>query len=102
MSALRRQQAAPSRLPDVRVLQRRAAGDRRGLMIRIALDAMGSDNAPQVEVEGTAQALRELPPDFQVQLVGRTADVEAALGRVSAVDRSRIESAEAPEVVDMG
>ena len=71
-------------------------------MIRIALDAMGSDNAPQVEVEGTAQALREIPPDFQVQLVGRTADIEAALGRVSAVDRSRIEIVEAPEVVGMG
>ena len=71
-------------------------------MIRIALDAMGSDNAPQVEVEGTAQALRELPPDFQVQLVGRTADIEAALAKVSAVDRSRIEIFEAPEVVGMG
>src|SRR6266852_3588704 len=73
-----------------------------GLMIRIALDAMGSDNAPQVEVEGTAEALRELSPDFHVQLVGRTADIEAALGRVSAVDRSRIEIVEAPEVVGMG
>ena len=71
-------------------------------MIRIALDAMGSDNAPQVEVEGTAQALRELPHEFQVQLVGRTADIEAALGRVSAVDRSRVEIVEAPEVVGMG
>src|SRR6266849_5808503 len=102
LSALRRQQAAPSRLPDVRVLQWRTASDRRGLMIRIALDAMGSDNAPQVEVEGTAEALRELSPDFHVQLVGRTADIEAALGRVSAVDRSRIEIVEAPEVVGMG
>ena len=48
-------------------------------MIRIALDAMGSDNAPQVEVEGTVQALEELPPEFHVQLVGRKADIEAAL-----------------------
>src|SRR2546427_4295487 len=100
--ALWRYETTASRLPHVRLLQRRAAGDRRGLMIRIALDAMGSDNAPQVEVEGTAQALREIPPDFQVQLVGRTADIEAALGRVSAVDRSRIEIVEAPEVVGMG
>lgn len=71
-------------------------------MIRIALDAMGSDGAPQVEVEGAAQALKELPPDFQVQLVGRTADIEAALGRVPGVDRSRIEIIEAPDVVAMG
>jgi glycerol-3-phosphate acyltransferase PlsX len=70
-------------------------------MIRIALDAMGSDNAPGVEVEGTAQALRELPPEFKVQLVGRTADIEAALTRVSAVDRSRIEIVDAPDVVSM-
>ena len=34
-------------------------------MIRIALDAMGSDNAPRVEVEGAAQALQDLPPEFR-------------------------------------
>ncbi len=70
-------------------------------MIRIALDAMGGDNAPRVEVEGAAQALRELPPDFRVQLVGRSADIEAALARTGA-DRSRIDIVEAPEVVGMG
>ncbi|PYP73715.1 MAG: phosphate--acyl-ACP acyltransferase, partial [Gemmatimonadetes bacterium] len=36
-------------------------------MIRIALDAMGGDYAPQVEVEGAAQALRDLPPTFRIQ-----------------------------------
>src|SRR6266540_3291033 len=71
-------------------------------MIRIALDAMGSDSAPQVEVEGVAQALKELPAEFQIQLVGRKADIEAALGRVAGVDRSRIEIVDAPEVVGMG
>ena len=62
-------------------------------MFRIALDAMGSDNAPQVEVEGAAQALKELPAEFQIQFVGRKADIEAALARVPppGVDRSRIE-----------
>jgi glycerol-3-phosphate acyltransferase PlsX len=71
-------------------------------MIRIALDAMGSDNAPQGEVEGAAQALQELPAEFQIQLVGRKADIEAALGRVPGVDRTRIEVVDAPEVVGMG
>jgi len=71
-------------------------------VIRIALDAMGSDNAPQVEVEGAAQALKELPPEFQVQLVGRTGDIEAALARLPTVDRSRIAVVDAPEVVGMG
>ena len=71
-------------------------------MIRVALDAMGSDNAPQVEIEGAAQALRELPPTFRVQLVGRTADIEAGLAKAGVADRSRLEIIEAPEVVGMG
>ena len=71
-------------------------------MIRIALDAMGGDNAPEVEIEGTAQALRELPPDFTVQLVGRPADIEAALTKHPEVDRARIEIVAATQVVGMG
>jgi len=71
-------------------------------VIRIALDAMGGDNAPRAEVEGAAQALKELPPEFRVQLVGRGADIEAALGKTPGVDRSRIDLVEAPDVVGMG
>src|SRR5882672_887332 len=63
---------------------------------------MGSDNAPRVEVERALQALRELPPTFRIQLVGRTKDIEAALREAKAVDRSRIDVVEAPEVVGMG
>ena len=71
-------------------------------MIRIGLDAMGGDNAPRVEVEGAVRALRELPPTFRIQLVGRTADVEAALQAHGNVDRRRLDLVEAPEVVGMG
>jgi len=71
-------------------------------VIRIALDAMGGDNAPQVEVEGAALALRELPPTFRIQLVGRTADIETALKTHGELDRSRVDIVEAPEVVGMG
>jgi glycerol-3-phosphate acyltransferase PlsX len=71
-------------------------------MIRIALDAMGGDNAPQIEVEGTAQALQELPPEFLVQLVGRKAEIESALAKHPGVDRGRIEIIDAPDVVGMG
>src|SRR5205809_422355 len=63
---------------------------------------MGGDNAPRVEVEGVVQALRELPPTFRIQLVGRTADVEAALQAHGNVDRKRLDIVEAPEVVGMG
>src|SRR5687767_11584990 len=63
---------------------------------------MGGDNAPRVEVEGVAQALQDLPPEFRVQFVGRTAEIEAALAASPDLDRSRIEVIEAPEVVGMG
>jgi len=71
-------------------------------VIRVALDAMGGDNAPRVEAEGVVQALRELPPRFTVQLVGRTGEIEAALAPHGDVDRRRLEIVEAPEVVGMG
>jgi glycerol-3-phosphate acyltransferase PlsX len=70
-------------------------------MFRIALDAMGSDKAPQVETEGAAQAIKELPPDFVVQLVGRKAEIEAALAKIPGVDRARLEIVDAPDVVAM-
>ena len=71
-------------------------------MIRIALDAMGGDNAPRVEIEGATQALQDFPPTFRIQLVGRTVDIEAGLAAMPTVDRSRIDVVEAPEVVGMG
>ncbi len=71
-------------------------------MIRIALDAMGGDHAPHVEVEGAVQALRQLPPAFQVRLVGRTADIEAAIKTQGDFDRSRLTVIDAPEIVGMG
>ena len=71
-------------------------------MIRVALDAMGGDDAPRVEVEGAVLALRELAPTFRIQLVGRTAEIEAALKPHGDVDRARLEVVEAPDVVGMG
>ena len=71
-------------------------------MIRIALDAMGGDNAPTNEVEGAVLALRELPPTFRIQLVGRTADIETTLKKQGELDRSRLDLVEAPQVVGMG
>jgi len=70
-------------------------------VIRIALDAMGGDNAPRVEVEGAVLALREIP-DIRLQLVGRRADLEAALAAHPDADRSRLEVVDAPDVVGMG
>lgn len=71
-------------------------------MIRVALDAMGGDNAPGVEVEGTVLALRDLPGNFRVQLVGQTAAIERELARFPDLDRTRIEIHDAPDVIGMG
>ncbi|HEX9727269.1 MAG TPA: phosphate acyltransferase PlsX [Gemmatimonadales bacterium] len=67
-------------------------------MTRIALDAMGGDTVPDAMVEGALESLAELPASCEVLLVGRTADIEAALdahgGRPD-----RISIVEAPEVI---
>lgn len=70
-------------------------------MIRVALDAMGGDGAPGPEVDGAVLALRELPPDFELTLVGREADIEAHLVRHAGVDRSRLRIVAAPDVIGM-
>jgi len=48
-------------------------------MIRIALDAMGSDNAPAVDVEGAVTAAREF--DYEIILVGNEALIKKELQR---------------------
>ena len=40
-------------------------------MIRVAVDAMGGDNAPQAEIAGRAPGARRVSAIFAVQLVGR-------------------------------
>ncbi|HEX6644466.1 MAG TPA: phosphate acyltransferase PlsX [Gemmatimonadales bacterium] len=69
-------------------------------MIRVAVDAMGGDNAPQAEVEGSLLALAEYP-DATIQLVGRPDVIEAELARHAGVDRSRVEIRPASEVIGM-
>jgi glycerol-3-phosphate acyltransferase PlsX len=49
----------------------------KGTMMRIALDAMGGDHAPQVTVEGAVWAAREY--DVEVALVGQEEALEAEL-----------------------
>lgn len=70
-------------------------------MIRVALDAMGGDHAPTAEIDGAALALRDLPPDFSLILVGQTALIETHLARHPEIDRSRFTIVEATEVIGM-
>jgi phosphate acyltransferase len=69
--------------------------------VRIALDAMGTDHHPAVEVEGAVQALRELPGDFELLLVGDGPRIEAELAR-HVYDASRVRVVHAPDRIDPG
>jgi glycerol-3-phosphate acyltransferase PlsX len=70
-------------------------------VIRVALDAMGGDSAPRNEIAGVAEALTEIPDGFLIQLVGRSAAIEAELARHPGVDRSRLEIHQAPDIIGM-
>jgi phosphate acyltransferase len=68
--------------------------------MRIALDAMGSDRAPAVEVEGAVGALLERA-DLRMVLVGDRAAIEAELERFPGAPRDRIEVLHASETIRM-
>jgi phosphate acyltransferase len=70
--------------------------------MRIALDAMGSDRAPAVEVEGAIEALRDGGGELTLVLVGDRDAVERELGRHPEAPRDRIEVVHAPDRIGMG
>lgn len=70
--------------------------------MRIALDAMGSDRAPAVEVEGAVGALLDLSGDVRVVLVGDRDRIQAELARFPDAPRERLEIHHASEVIEMG
>jgi glycerol-3-phosphate acyltransferase PlsX len=65
--------------------------------VRIALDAMGTDHAPETEVAGALEALRELGKDIEIVLVGDQAAIEAALASHEDVPASRLHVLHAPD-----
>jgi glycerol-3-phosphate acyltransferase PlsX len=67
--------------------------------MRVALDAMGTDEHPRVEVEGAAQALRDLPGDFRLTLVGDREKIEAELARIQDLPRDRLDIVHASQIV---
>jgi len=70
-------------------------------VIRVAVDAMGGDTAPQAEIAGVVQALTSLPGKFTIQLVGRPDVIGAELAKYPDADRGRIELHDAAEVIGM-
>lgn len=67
--------------------------------MRIALDAMGTDQHPAVEVQGALAALRELPGDFTIVLVGDQARIEPEVARWGDYPTGRLEIHHAPELI---
>lgn len=67
-------------------------------MVRIAVDAMGGDRAPDAVVQGALFALKEL--GIEIALVGQKEAVEREVARYS-VNSSRVEIVPASEVIAM-
>lgn len=65
--------------------------------MRIALDAMGTDEAPAAEVAGAISALTELDPDIDILLVGDRSSLEDELSKHHGTDRGRLEIVHAPQ-----
>jgi len=70
--------------------------------VRIALDAMGTDSHPEVEVQGAIEALRELPGEFEVVLVGDREVVEARLAQSGEYPRARLSVVHASQSIAPG
>ena len=66
--------------------------------MKIVVDAMGGDHAPQAVIAGVAEAIKEF--NVNIALVGIKERVEAELKKYS-IPRERIEVIHAPEVVEM-
>jgi phosphate acyltransferase len=67
--------------------------------VRIALDAMGTDAAPAVEVAGAVSALKSPESDFDIILVGDSAVLEAELGKHAGFPTGRLSVVHASERV---
>lgn len=68
--------------------------------MRIALDAMGGDDAPRAMVQGAIDYVRK-HPTHQVILVGRSADIHPVLAAEGGAGLAGISIEDAPEVIGM-
>jgi glycerol-3-phosphate acyltransferase PlsX len=67
--------------------------------MKIAVDAMGGDHAPEVTVDGALAALREF--GLSTLLVGKSAAIETLLRKRHGSVPAEIEIVEAPDVIEM-
>lgn len=69
--------------------------------IRIAVDAMGGDDAPDVVVQGAAMVLAESDRDVHLILTGPAQRVEPLVKGLPAAAQQRITVVDAPDVIGM-
>lgn len=69
--------------------------------MKLALDAMGGDNAPQINIDGAKLALAEIPTLEKLYLVGREQELRPLCREAGIENDPRIVFADAPEVVTM-
>lgn len=70
--------------------------------MRIALDAMGTDRHPAIEVAGALEAVRDLPDDFELLLVGDQARIDAELAQHGRAPAGRLHVVHAEETIAPG
>lgn len=69
--------------------------------MRIAIDAMGGDFAPDAVVQGAGLAAKEIPEEDVIVLIGDENIIREKISEFD-IDDSRIEIVHAPDVIDMG
>lgn len=69
--------------------------------IRIAIDVMGGDNAPDAIIKGVIEALPKLAPDEHIVLVGQEDAIRAHLAERN-IDDPRLQIHHTPDVIGMG
>ena len=70
--------------------------------VRVALDALGGDHAPDVVVEGALDAVAEAGDRLAVLLVGNESEVRGQLDRLGASENERLRVVHAPQTIGMG
>lgn len=69
--------------------------------MKIAVDAMGGDFAPEAIVEGVVMAAAELPQQVSIVLIGRQVIIQELLQKYGANASGNIELVNADDVIDM-
>ncbi len=70
------------------------------MSIRVAVDAMGGDHAPEVVVDGVMSAL-EKNPEIEILLSGPLSETESRVERYSPSHPDRLKLIDAPDVISM-